>query len=324
MTSYIFRRLLLSIPMLIGMSFVTFMFIQLAPGDYFDSMKSNPLISEETIERYKAQYHLDRHPLIQYGCWLKSLLGGDLGYSFTWMIPVWDVIKGRLFNTLILSVSSILFAWLIALPIGIYAAVHQYSWRDRFFSFLSFIGMSIPNFFFALLLLYLASITGILPLGGMRSINYPSLTPFGKIWDLLRHLVIPTIVIGTSSVASLQRLMRGNMLEVLRSQYITMARAKGLPENRIIYWHAARNAINPMVTIFGYELSGLLSGAALTENICNWPGLGSLMLEAVRAQDLFLVMGSMLMGGVLLIAGNLVADILLVWVDPRIRYTSRV
>jgi peptide/nickel transport system permease protein len=306
--------------MLVAMSFITFMFIHLAPGDYFAQMKMNPLVSEETIEDYKAQYHLDRHPLIQYVYWLKNLLRGDLGYSFTRMSPVADIIKGRVLNTLILSIASILFAWMIAIPIGIYSAVHQYSFGDRLFSFLSFIGMSIPNFFFALLLLLFASGSGILPLGGMRSMDYPNLPFLAKGLDLAKHLIIPTIVIGTSSVAGLQRLMRGNMLEVLRSQYIVMARAKGLPENRVIYRHALRNAINPMVTIFGYELSGLLSGAALTEIICNWPGLGSIMLEAVRAQDLFLVMGSMLMGGVLLVAGNLVADLMLAWVDPRIRY----
>ncbi|MFH1492930.1 MAG: ABC transporter permease, partial [Candidatus Omnitrophota bacterium] len=141
-----------------------------------------------------------------------------------------------------------------------------------------------------------------------------------KIFDIGRHLIIPTIVISTSAFAGLQRLMRGNLLDVLRQQYILTARAKGLPENRIIYHHALRNAINPLVTIFGYQLSGLLSGAALTEIICNWPGLGSTLLTAVRAQDIYLVMGSMLMGGILLLMGNLFADILLAWVDPRIRY----
>lgn len=320
MSGYILRRFLVSIPLLLGMSLVTFMFIQLAPGHYFDTLRMNPLISEEIIDAYRREYHLDRHPIIQYIYWLKNLLKGDLGYSFTKMAPVTRIIGERVFNTLILSVSSIIFAWMVAIPLGIYTAVHQYRWGDKVFSILSFVGMSIPNFFFALLLLFLAQATGILPTGGMRSIDYEGLPPFARFLDLMRHLVIPTIVIGTSSIAALQRLMRGNMLEVLRAQYVLMARAKGLPEDRIIYRHALRNAINPMVTIFGYELSSLLSGAALTEIICNWPGLGSLMLDAVRAQDLFLVMGSMVCGGIMLIMGNLVADILLAWVDPRIRY----
>ena len=320
MPSYIIRRLIIAIPLLLAMTFVTFMFIQMAPGNYFASMRMNPQISEETIKKYESQYHLDEHPVIQYGYWLKNLILLDLGYSFSLMSPVTKVIKSRLFNTFVLSLSAMLFTWFIALPLGTFCAVHQNQISDRFFSGLSFVGLSIPNFFLALLLLYLASLTGVLPLGGMRAAGYEELSSWGKIFDLIKHLTIPTVVIGTSALAGLQRIMRGNMLEVLRAQYITTARAKGLPENRVIYIHALRNAINPMITIFGYSLSGLLSGAALTEIITGWPGLGAIMLQAVRSQDLFLVMGSMLMGGVLLILGNLIADILLAWSDPRIQY----
>ena len=320
MSAYIIRRLIIAIPLLLAISFVTFMFIQLAPGNYFDTLRMNPQISEETIAKYESQYHLDRHPVIQYGYWLRNLLCLDLGYSFAMMSPVTSVIKSRLFNTFILALSAMLFTWLIAIPLGVFCAVRQNRFSDRFFSALSFVGLSIPNFFLALLLLYLASLSGILPLGGMHSANYESLSNLGKSLDLLRHLIIPTLVIGTGSLAGLQRIMRGNMLEVLRAQYITTARAKGLSEQRVIYIHALRNAINPMITIFGYSLSGLLSGAALTEIIIGWPGLGMVMLQAVRSQDLFLVMGSMLMGGVLLIGGNLIADILLAWSDPRIQY----
>ncbi len=320
MTSYIIRRLLIAIPLLLAISFVAFMVIQLAPGNYFDTLRMNPQVSEETIEKYESQYHLDKPPLIQYAFWLKNLMRLDLGYSFSLNSPVSNVIKSRLFNTFILSLSAMLFTWLIAIPLGIFCAVHRNKVSDRFFSALSFVGLSIPNFFFALLLLYLVSLTGLLPLGGMRSANYEGLSGLGRFWDLIRHLIIPTVVIGTSSLAGLQRIMRANLLEVLRAQYITTARAKGLPENRVIYIHALRNAVNPMITIFGYSLSGLLSGAALTEIIVGWPGLGTIMLQAVRSQDLFLVMGSMLMGGVMLISANLVADILLAWSDPRIQY----
>lgn len=320
MTTYIVRRLIIFIPLLLAMTFVAFMVIQLAPGNYFDTLRMNPQISEETIKKYESQYHLDKPAIIQYGYWLKNLLRLDLGYSFSLNSPVQEVIKGRLFNTFILSFTAMLFTWLIAIPVGIFCAVHQNKISDRFFSALSFIGLSIPNFFFAMLLLYLASLTGLLPLGGMRSANYEDLSQLGRFWDLVKHLIIPTVVIGTGSLAGLQRLMRGNMLEVLRAQYITTARAKGLPERRVIYIHALRNAVNPMITIFGYSLSGLLSGAALTEIIIGWPGLGTVMLQAVRSQDLFLVMGSMLMGGVMLICGNLVADVLLAWSDPRIQY----
>lgn len=320
MTSYIIRRFLFLIPLLIVMSFIGFLAINLAPGNYFDSLKQNPQISEETVRMYEQQFHLDENFVVQYFYWFVNVLKLDFGYSFVYKAPVVTVLKSRMFNTFILSLSSILFSWLIALPVGIFCAVNRNKIGDRVFSFLSFFGLSIPNFFFALLLLYLASITGILPTGGMHSVNYDQMSFFGKSLDLLKHLIIPTIVIGTSSIAGLQRLMRANMLEVLGSDYIRTARAKGLPENRVIYVHAVRNAINPMVTIFGGALPALLSGAALTEIICSWPGLGSLMLEAVMSQDLFLFAGDLLMVAALLIVGYLVSDILLVWVDPRIRY----
>jgi len=320
MTAYIIRRLLFFIPLLLIVTFIGFVCINLAPGNYFDSLRQNPQISQDTIKQYEQKYHLDENVFIQYYYWLSNVVRLDFGYSFTYKIPVFKLLKLRMFNTFILSLSVLLFSWLIAIPLGIYCAVNQYKFSDKFFSLLSFIGLSIPNFFLALLLLYLASVTGILPSGGMHSLGYESFTPLGKFLDLVKHLIIPTLVIGTSSIAGLQRLMRGNMLEVLRSQYITTARAKGLPERRVIYVHAVRNAINPMVTMFGGTLAGLLSGAALTEIICSWPGLGQLMLEAVRSQDLFLFVGDLLMISFLLILGYLIADIILAWVDPRIQY----
>ena len=321
MTSYIIRRLLILIPLLLVMSFITFMFIQLAPGDYFAAMRMNPQISEETVARLEAQYHFDKPAVVQYGYWLINLMHLDLGYSISHKRPVLGVISSRLLNTLLLSISSILIAWLVAIPIGIYSAVHQYSIGDKIFSALAFVGMSLPGFFLALLMLYfLGSEMGIVPTGGMKSSGYDDLSALGKFGDIAHHLIVPATVLAIGGLAGLQRLMRGNMLEVLRMQYITTARAKGLPENRVIYRHALRNAINPMITLFGFELSGLLSGAALLEIVCNYPGLGQVMLQAVRSQDLFLVMGSMLIGGVLLIGGNLVADVLLAVVDPQVSY----
>jgi len=320
MKAYILRRFIISIPLLLAISFITFLFLQLAPGDYFDILKLNPQISEETIRLYESQYHLDKPWIIQYLYWLRNLLKLDLGYSFTQKNPVLSVIRSRLINTLLLSISSLFFTWLVAIPLGIFCAVKQYRIFDKIFSGVSFIGLSIPSFFLAILLLFLASLTGILPIGGMRSANFEDFIFFGKILDILRHLLIPTIVVSLGAVSTLMRIMRGNMLEVLRQRYILYSRAKGLPENRILYIHALKNAINPLITIFGYHLSDILSGAALTEIICNWPGLGSIMLTAVRSQDIFLVMGAMLISGVMLIFGNLVADILLAWFDPRIRY----
>ncbi len=328
MIAFIARRFLISIPLLLAICFLTFLFLQAVPGNFFDRMRLDPLISEETVNAYERMYHLDEPIPKQFAHWLWNLLHLDFGYSFELKRPVWEVLKERWANTLILSVSSLAFTWLFAIPLGIACALRQYKLTDKVFSFFSFLGMSLPNFFFAMLLLVAAGYTyglspgnplhGILPLGGMQSSDYAGLSAGAKAWDLLRHLIIPTLVIGTASVAALQRIMRGNMLEVLRAQYIATARAKGLPEGRVVYRHALRNAINPMITLFGAELSGLLSGAALTEIICGWPGLGSVMLTAVRSQDLFLVMGSTVLGGVMLVLGYLLADVLLAASDPRI------
>ena len=208
----------------------------------------------------------------------------------------------------------------MAIPLGIYAALHRNKWIDRVIQLLSYVALASPTFFVAMLLLYFASQSGILPLGGMRSATYDEMNIFEKFWDILRHLAIPATALSISSIGALQRIMRGNMLEVLGQQYILTARAKGLPENRVIYSHALRNAINPLVTILGYEFAGLLSGAALLEIICSWPGLGALMLTAVQSKDIYLVMASFMMGGFLLIIGNLLADVLLARLDPRIRY----
>ncbi len=328
MLSFLIRRLLVMIPLLLGMTLVTFFFVQLAPGDIMAPYKFDPRISQETVRRIEAKHHFDKPILVQYGYWLWNLVRFDLGYSFTKKAEVRDVLKARVFNTLILSLASILLTWLLAVPLGIYSAVHQYSWGDRIFSFIAFIGMSLPSFFLALLLLYGVSLVGAvpflgkLPIGGMISPDFDQMGFWSRLFDIAKHLLVPAVVLGTGAVAGLQRITRGNLLEVLRAQYVVTARAKGLPENRVIYRHALRNAINPLITLLGYEFSALLSGAALTEIICSWPGLGSVMLEAVRSQDVFLVMGSVIMGGVLLILGNLLADVLLALTDPRIRYQS--
>ncbi len=323
MISFMIRRILIAIPLLLGISLLTFILIQITPGNYFDTLKLNPQVSGDTIARYENLYHLNEPTFKQYFYWLKNALNFDFGYSFFYNCPVVNVIGGRLWNTFVLSLSSLLLTWLVAIPLGVWAAVNRGKWADKIISFLSFAGLSVPSFFLAILLLYVASRTHGLPLGGMQSVYYDDMNGIERFIDLLKHLLIPTIVISLGSIASLQRIMRGNMLDTLRQQYVLMARAKGLPEYRVTYVHALRNAINPLITIFGYHLSDILSGAALIEIICNWPGLGSVMLTAVRAKDLYLVMTSMLMGGILLLLGNLLADILLAWSDPRIRYEKK-
>ena len=302
---------------------MTFLFIQIAPGDFLDNLRLNPQISTQTIQVYQEKFHLDKPLIVQYFIWLKNMLRGDFGYSFSYKAPVAAVISSRLLNTFILSLSALIFTWIFVIPLGVIAALKKNKITDKALSFISYLGISTPTFLLAFLLLYLATFTGWLPLGGMRSVNFDSFTAWGKILDVGRHLIIPTVVLSIGSICVLQRIMRANLLEVLGSSYILGAKARGISNKRILYIHGLKNALNPMVTIFGYQFSALLSGAALTEIIIGWPGLGQVTLEAVRSQDLYLVMGSMLMGGVLLIAGNLLADILLGVLDPRIRYEER-
>lgn len=314
----ILKRAVVSFVLLIVMSFVTFWLMHATPGNFFDSLKLNPQISPETIARYEQMYHLKDPLAVQYGHWLINVFRGEFGYSFYYNVPVVDVIGSRLGNTFILSLASILLTWGAAIPLGIWAALCYGQKVDRIITVFSFAAFSTPSFFLAMLLLYGFSIWGGLPLGGMHAANYEDLSFWMKGVDLLKHLVIPTVVLSLASIGSLQRIMRGNMLAQLRQQYVLAARAKGLPEDRIIYRHALRNAFNPLVTLLGFEFASLLSGAALVEIVCSWPGLGSLMLTAVRSKDVYVVMASMLMGGVLLLLGNLLADYLLLKLDPRI------
>ena len=320
MIAYLLRRFLISLVLLLAMSFLTFWLMHATPGNFFDSLKLNPQISAETIASYEQMYHLKDPFLVQYGHWLFNVFRGEFGYSFYYNVPAAHIIASRLWNTFLLSLVSLLLTWGLAIPLGIWAALCHGRAADRVMGVFSFAAFSTPPFFLGVLLLYAFSQWGILPLGGMHSAGYEDLSWFGKMIDVARHLVIPSVVLSLASIASLQRLMRGNMLAQLRQQYILAARARGLPERRIIYRHALRNAFNPMVTLLGYEFASLLSGAALVEIVCSWPGLGTLMLTAVRSKDVYVVMASMLMGGVLLLLGNMLADFLLVWVDPRIRY----
>ena len=260
---------------------------------------------------------LDKPIIVQYGLWLKSFLKGDLGYCTTGE-KVADKLMERIPNTLMLTGFVIFFTWAVGIPLGIVAALHWRKPIDRILTILSSIGMAIPSFFFALLLLIFAVKTGWFPTGGLTSYNYSELSPFHKVLDILHHLVLPVIVLFTISLSGLQRQMRGNLLDVLESDYVKFARAKGLSENKVIYKHALANAINPMITLLGFEFASLLSGAALTEYVFQYPGLGRLILEAVMKSDINLVMASLMIGTIMLVIGNLLADILLKAVDPRV------
>jgi len=318
---FVVKRVILMVPTMLGISVIAFFVIQAAPGDFTSKYQENPQFSQEMIDEMKARYGFDKHVVVQYFYWLKRVvLHLDFGESTKYVgTGVFTLIRGRMKATFLLALLALVFTWLISIPLGVYAAIKQYSLGDKVLSVAAFIGMSLPTFFVAFLLLYLASVVDFLPAGGLVSYDYDTYSPFDKFLDYLWHMIIPASVLVISRLAGMMRLMRGNMLEVKRAQYVTTARAKGLSERVVIFKHIFRNAINPMVTMFGFQLSGLLSGVALTEAVLAYPGLGKLILDGVLAQDIFLVMGSMMMGALLLLTGNLIADILLAVVDPRIK-----
>ncbi len=318
---YIIKRILQTIPLLIIVSFISFFIIRLSPVDPLAELKLNPSISPETVQKERVRLGLDKPVIIQYGKWAISFVKGDLGVTSNGE-KVSQKLKERIPNTLLLTSIVIVLTWLVGVPLGILAAVNWKTPFDRLLTVLTSIGMAIPSFFFAVLLLMFAVKTGWFPIGGLTSPNFAEMNFLGKFLDISSHLVLPVLVLFTISLAGLQRQMRANMLDVLDSDYVKFARAKGLSEFTVVYKHALRNAINPMITLLGFEFAGLLSGAALTEYVFNYPGLGTLILEAVMKSDINLVMASLMMGAIMLIVGNLIADILLIVTDPRIRVKS--
>lgn len=314
---YIVKRFLQTIPLLLIVSVIGFFLIRLCPVDPLGELRLNPSISKQTLEAEKIRLGLDKPVPVQYGLWLKSFVKGDMGVCTTGEKVV-DKLKERIPNTLLLTTTVIFCTWIVGIPLGIVAALNKGKPIDRMLTVLSSVGMAIPSFFFALLMLIFAVKTGLFPTGGLTSYNYSSMSELGKIVDIARHLVLPTLVLFTISLSGLQRQMRSNLLDVMESDYVKYARAKGLSENKVIFKHALRNAINPLVTLLGFEFASLLSGAALTEYVFQYPGLGRLILEAVLKSDINLVMASLMIGTIMLVAGNLLADILLKLVDPRV------
>ena len=321
MRTYILRRMLQIIPLLFGISALTFLLLQLAPGDFLSTMAENPSISQAALDAMRHRFGLDQPWYVQYGLYLKNLLlHFDFGESFSRHQPVFVVLREGLGNTLLLASAAALVTWVLAIPFGVWAAVRQYTWVDKSLSLVAFVALSVPEILSGLLLLMLAARTGWFPEGGMRSLDYDDLDALGKLGAIARHLVLPALVVGLIPLAGRMRQMRGNLLDVLRLDYVTTARSKGLDENVVVFKHALRNALNPMITLFGYTLGALVSGSFIAEIIFSWPGLGRLTLEAILTKDQYLVMGAVIMASVVLIAGNLVADLLLAIADPRITY----
>jgi peptide/nickel transport system permease protein len=332
MTAFVIRRLLFGVVLIFLSSILSFAILKASPGTAVTS-DFDPRLSKAYRDQQIRLLGLDRPPLRQYLDWLgvtrlfnknerAGLLQGDLGMSFQYKQPVSKVIGSRIAATLSLNLAALVFTWMIAIPLGIWAAVKQYKWPDKILSTVSFAGMSMPAFFMALVLLWIfASHFHWLPAGGLRdAVNHDQMSFGGRMLDYAMHLIVPVVVLAFAALAELQRISRGNMLETLRMQYITTARAKGLSERTVIYKHALRNAINPLVTILGFEFAALFGGAALMEIIINYPGMGVLLLEALRSKDQPLVMSLFLIGSVMLVLGNLLAEILLAVVDPRVSY----
>jgi len=330
MLTYLAKRFLEMVPTLIGITLLSFFIIHLAPGKPTDVMTElNPKITPEAREKLEKLYGLDKPIYVQYGIWLKRVVNFDFGESFSSdrrpvMQKIWDtkqpLIDRRLFITFMINVISMFFIFLIALPIGISSATHPYSLYDKIATTSVFIGFAIPGFWLALLLMMLFGIhLDWLPISGVKSLQYDSLSFFAKIWDRTQHLILPVFVSSFGGLAGISRYMRSSMLEVIRQDYITTARAKGLPEKKVIYKHALRNALLPIITLLGLSVPGLIGGSVIFEQVFGIPGMGQLFYQSVMMRDYPLVMAILTIGGILTLVGNLLADLGYMIADPRIR-----
>lgn len=348
--SYIARRFLQMIPTFLGATLLTFVIIQAAPGDFTDRFALDPNIDPEQLQRMRERFALDQPIIVQYANWMWSIIRfGYLGESFNYRASVSEVIYPLIGNSMFLVFISLIVACVLTIPISVYSAVRKYTAGDRVVTFLSFVGLAVPNFFFILLLIsgvlflqpYLREIaeTGgwlatilrpltydidrglFFPVGGMRTSQLHAEMSVGqKAVDLGWHLVLPVVVVSTGILASLVRVLRGQMLEFLNADFVRTATAKGLPPRTVIYKHALRNALNPLITSIGTLLPSLVGGAGLVEFVVRWPGITPAFVAAVKSQDLYIVMGLLTVSTLLLMVGNFLADIMLSVVDPRIRY----
>jgi peptide/nickel transport system permease protein len=327
MLAYALRRLLLMIPTLFAISVISFVIIQLPPGDFLDSMLAQMEaegggMDEQQVAAIRARYGLDQPIWAQYFNWIGGiLLRGDFGQSFEWNRPVSELLWDRLGLTVAVSFSALIATWLIAFPIGIYSAVRKYSIGDYIFTGIGMIGLATPSFLVALILMYVAFAYFGQSVGGLFSPEYRDAPwSWGRFLDLLGHIWIPLLVIATNGTASLIRILRANLLDELNKPYVVTARAKGLSEARLLVRYPVRAALNPFVSSLGYVLVGLISGEAIISVVLNLPTTGPILLQALKAQDMYLAASFILMLSVLTVIGTLISDILLAALDPRIRY----
>jgi peptide/nickel transport system permease protein len=323
--TYITRRLVLALVTCWAISVISFIIIQLPPGDFVNSYIANlsasgSMVSAAEADAMREQYGLNRPIWVQYGKWMGRVLQGDFGMSMEWGRPVLEVIGDRLWLTIVISIAAIILTWGIALPIGIYSAVRQYSIADYIFTLIGFIGLAVPNFLLALIIMYLGFKYFGANIGGLFSPEY-DLAPWSwdKVWDLMSHLPLPAFILALAGTAQLIRIMRANLLDELRRPYVTTARARGLQEWRVIMKYPVRAALNPFASTIGYLLPFVVSGSIVVSLVLSLPTVGPLLLRALVAQDMFLAGAIVLLLGVLTVIGTFLSDLMLMWIDPRIR-----
>jgi len=325
--NYIIRRFLAGILTVWAASIISFVVIQLPPGDYVTAYIANlqatgTILSTEEAQALRIQYGLDQPIYVQYIKWARLMLQGNFGMAMEYNRPVREVIGDRMTITIVVSVAAIIFIWALALPIGIYSAVRQYSLGDYFFTFLGFIGIAIPNFMLALIVLYVSfKYFNAQNIGGLFSPEYLQQSwSWAKIWDMLKHLPLPAIILGMAGMAEVVRIMRANLLDELRKPYVVTAQAKGLSRNRVIIKYPVRAAMNPFASTIGYLFPFVVSGSIIVSLVLSLPTVGPLLFKALVAQDLFLAGTILLLLSILTVVGTFVSDLILMWIDPRIRH----
>ena len=317
---FLARRFAHAVLLLLAVSFLSFALLQLTPGDFFDGLRLNPEISAQTVDGLRSQYGLDRPFPVRYARWMVEILHGRLGFSLAYKSPVGPLLRARARNTLLLTGTATLLAWFAAIPIGVWSAASQARWVDRICGFTTSTLLTIPDLLLFLLLLLLAVRTGWFPAGGMVSASADVGAGFwAQTRDIATHLVLPALGLALVALPLLVRHIRSSMIDALASPFIRAARAHGIPRRRILFRYALPVAANPLISLFGLSIAGLLSASALAEVVLSWPGLGPLLLESVLSRDVYVVAGTVMIAAVFLIGGNLLADLLLFIADPRIR-----
>src|SRR5215467_7964336 len=325
MKTFITRRLLSLIPLLLAVSFITQALLIASPGNYVDVLSSDPRVTRELRQLLIHQYHLESNNIfVRYWYWLWQALHGNFGLSFLYSTPVWTLVWQRLINTLVLSVAALVISWGLAIPLGVISAVKRGRWLDRVIGFFSYLGLSMPVVFFSLILVMVAAATRWFPTGGMHNeAMWDTFSIPEKVGDTVWHVILPAMVLAIVSMGQYVRQLRSEMIETMGKDYIRTAVAKGLPQRRVILRHALGNAINPLVSLFGFSLAYLLAGAVLTETVFSWPGMGRLTIDALSNKDEPLVMATVVLVTIMLALGSLASDVLLAIVDPRIRLEGR-